>query len=861
MPHALHSPPTSPVAALADQLWFSCPSCKGELKVPVALADTTGACPLCGEKVHIPATSETRGSPTWQGMEEASVADDAGLPADDPEVEGDVPRAFRGDLQFSSGATQPLTSKRGFFDTEVGLPSSEPPLPKVSLMERPHPKKAGNDGFATPLRKFSEPFAAPPPPPVATPPKAQEMAPPPAAPSPVVEAKVESPAIPVVSWEKESGLFKPLRKYPPKQRRRSDALVEALPVRAPVPVPVVPLPPVPAPVPMPVAETWVEKPLLPPPVVVQAPPVPVAPPVYVAPEAFKLVEIPAVVVQAPPALVVSPPPVEPEACVVVEIPSVVVFEEPVTACVEPEPEAMAEPASAVVPEPAQEPVMETLSPAAPPRKSIVLRAVERSVALRRQRESTNPPGWKRISRAQPLPPRQPAAPVIHAGQFAAPEPPVPTREPLPRLAEPKVVLAPPVPLPLVRAKSLAIPAAPVPAREPLPKQVVPQVEVAATVPMTAIAALASPAVAYASPTQEPEQPVHEVVPPPAEEEHLPLRIGGVVIPRYTLIPRGSQLQLWLRRAAVAMLCLLPFVLLSGLYMPYVRRITAWVEEMKRSRISLQDIQQQTTENRNNPSAKGLKKDALAALQQQWTKLTTPEKKPDTGHGSTRPVVFRSSSADLTTSNPETDWPQILLRNYGVFHGHSPMEGGSSFILEASDGSHWIATSAHLLGASGGVEPPVLPGKLVTDLDHWRAHLPDKPDTFAEVEGGRQLMSLITADWLAMRLSSNDAVLPVKPLRLRRSLLRPDETVYIVGLPYGDRTGAAQHVYQGQVTVTSPANPSQFAVLVQAGVDFSGFRGAPILDAEGEVVGVLTDRWSTLLLATRSELLAQLIEGK
>lgn len=310
-----------------------------------------------------------------------------------------------------------------------------------------------------------------------------------------------------------------------------------------------------------------------------------------------------------------------------------------------------------------------------------------------------------------------------------------------------------------------------------------------------------------------------------------------------------------------MLLLSPLVLLSGLYMPYVHRLTAWVGEMKRSRISLQDIQQQTAANRGNPAAQGLKKDALAALRQEWIKLTTSEKKLDAGNATSRPVVFRSSKTEFAASNPEKDWPQILLRNLGVFHGHSSMEGGSSFLLEASDGSHWIATSAHLLGEAGGVEPPLQPGKLVMDLDHWRAHLPDNPDTFAEVEGGRHLMSVITSDWLAMRLSDNDAVLPAKALRLRRTLLLPDETVYIVGLPYNDKTGAAQHIYRGQVTTTSPANPSQFAVLVQAGVDFSGFRGAPILDAEGAVVGVLTDRWSTLLLATRSELLAQLIEGK
>ena len=283
--------------------------------------------------------------------------------------------------------------------------------------------------------------------------------------------------------------------------------------------------------------------------------------------------------------------------------------------------------------------------------------------------------------------------------------------------------------------------------------------------------------------------------------------------------------------------------------------------MKRSRVHLEDIQKQAALNRSSPAAQDFEKDALSALRRKWTQLTTPVPKQAAGAASVHPVIFRSSKTDATGASPETDWPQLLLRNYGAFHGHSPMEGASSFLIEAPDGSHWVATSVHLLGPAGGVEPPVPPGKLVTDLDHWRAHLPDKPDTYAEVVGGRRLMTIITADWLAMKLTSSDAILPVKPLHLRRTLLLPDEPVFLIGLPYDDKTGATQHIYRGQVTTTSPLDPGQFAFVVQEQVDFSGFRGAPILDAEGEVVGVLTDRLSSLLLGTRSELLSQLMDGK
>jgi hypothetical protein len=348
----------------------------------------------------------------------------------------------------------------------------------------------------------------------------------------------------------------------------------------------------------------------------------------------------------------------------------------------------------------------------------------------------------------------------------------------------------------------------------------------------------------------------------SEEIDHQVRIGGVVMPRYTLIPRGSQLTLWGRRAAIVLLILSPFALFSDLYMPHVRRFMAWADEMQRSRVHLDEIQKQMAENRSNPSARGLRKDAVEALRHEWTKLTT---RPKAAEGSAadrplHPVVFRSSRLEPGAANPETDWPQLLLRNFGTFMGHSPMEGASSFILEAPAGSHWIATSVHLLGASGGVEPPVAPGKLPGALHRWRAYLPDRPDSFAEVAGSG-LVSVVTADWLAMKLDATDAMLPVKPLKLRRALLKPDDAVYLVGLPYDDQSGATQHVYKGRLKSATQLDAGQFGFTVEENVDFSGFRGAPIVDEEGDVAGVLTDRSPNLLIGTKAELLAQLLERK
>ncbi len=341
------------------------------------------------------------------------------------------------------------------------------------------------------------------------------------------------------------------------------------------------------------------------------------------------------------------------------------------------------------------------------------------------------------------------------------------------------------------------------------------------------------------------------------------RIGSVVLPKYTVVPRANQLVVWMRRSAIFLLALSPLVWASDLYMPKVWRVVKWLDANRRSRITYADLLVQTQLNRSSPSAQGLRKDATAALEKEWKKFTafSTSKEAPRPAAQARPAVYRMVRTDFSYHSPASAWPQMLLRNIGTFHGHSSMEGASSFLLEAPNGSHWIATSVHLLGSSGGVEPPLKPGRLAAELDRWRACLPDQPGAYAEAVGGNDLVSIITSDWLAMQLPADHPPLPVVPLKLRRTLLSANEEIYLVGLPYDDNTGVTQQVYRGHLIPSNQTKPGQFAFVADANVDFTGFRGAPVLDAEGLVVGVMTDHWADLLVGTRGELLAQLMEAK
>ena len=810
MPASPHIAPKSAVASLSDQLWFSCPSCKGELKVPVELADSTGSCPLCGKKVHIPAKCQKYG-----GGALATSTPTAVSPASaDPELDEPERNCFSADLDFSV-TVDAVAPKKGFFDLDPPpQPKAKPAAPASGTESKPSfllDQKAPANPLDVPLRKFAQ-----------IEPEASQKAPLNPAPelrsAALLEAEVSKKAAPfapvkatqpvelpkaaptkaseppkdkdlgktktlpqevVGPVQLEQGpLFSPIRKYPPKQRRRGvakptepipDAVLASPPAlpgtgvdgtepkrvtteESPnVPEPIEPAPPV---VQAPVAPPVVSTPVAPP--VVQAP---VAPPVVSTPVAPP-------VVQAPVAPPVAQVPVAPPVAQVPVAPPVV--QVPVAAPVVPDP--------------------------APPPSVVPVAAKQEKLAQTHNPNSVTSLSVREVA-CMPIAP----APALNDEWIVVEEPPTATKGPV----QPPSLQPPEVTIPVVIGDT------------------------------------------------------------DYEPEPGPRRIGGVLIASFTHVPRKSQVLLWARRAALFLLFLSPFVAMSDLYMPYVRQIWAAVEEAKASHLTLAEIQQQTAANRHSSAAQGLRKDAEEALRHEWSKFTASMKaQPSASPPQAHLVAFRASRTEAADSNPEKDWPQLLMRNYGTFIGHTPMDGASSFIIESSDGVHWVATSARLLGPSGGVEPPLPPGKMAAALHRWRAFPPDKPDTFAEISGGRGLNCLVTSDWLAMRLPSNDSVLPVKPLHLRRKALKPGEVVYLVGLPYDDQSGATQHVYRGQVTPSTGAlDAGQFAFEVDAAVDFSGFRGAPVLDGESEVVGVLTDRWATGLVGTRAELLVQLIEGK
>jgi len=203
-------------------------------------------------------------------------------------------------------------------------------------------------------------------------------------------------------------------------------------------------------------------------------------------------------------------------------------------------------------------------------------------------------------------------------------------------------------------------------------------------------------------------------------------------------------------------------------------------------------------------------------------------------------VFRSPPAlppEPWAARPPAQWPQIVLTNAATFRGHSGLTGASSFLVRNESGRVFAATANHLLGENGGVVPTVMPDQLSTALISWRMYprtLLDHPVRITGLASSPHPRKNL--DWLLLSIANDGGPLPAAPLTLRAAPVSIGDELYLVGVPYVERS-RAQNVYRCRVTARGYGD--RFRYDVNPPVDIRGFSGAPILDQSGHVAGVMT----------------------
>jgi S1-C subfamily serine protease len=149
----------------------------------------------------------------------------------------------------------------------------------------------------------------------------------------------------------------------------------------------------------------------------------------------------------------------------------------------------------------------------------------------------------------------------------------------------------------------------------------------------------------------------------------------------------------------------------------------------------------------------------------------------------------------------------------------------------------VATALHLIGEAGGVEPPIAVNNLDTVLQSWKVHPRTEPDKAIEADKVAVAgLDRKNADWLVLSTKKPSGALPATALRLRANPVQVGEKVFLIGCPYSE-PNCKQNVYEGKVT--KRAFGDRFQYTLSPPVDLRGFSGAPIVDSQGHVVGVMT----------------------
>ena len=183
--------------------------------------------------------------------------------------------------------------------------------------------------------------------------------------------------------------------------------------------------------------------------------------------------------------------------------------------------------------------------------------------------------------------------------------------------------------------------------------------------------------------------------------------------------------------------------------------------------------------------------------------------------------------------PAVTRTQVVLRNVISFKTGQETAGASAFLLDVR-GRTYAVTVKHMLGEDMGVTPAVKPSQVNTQLKSWLFFV---PGTHSVVARAKQLVTPndnLDIDRIALSLEAGTAAPGISILKLADANPKPGDTLFIMGCLYADES-----CHQTTYRVTYLGSQDGYMVVkpIDAINNFSGFSGAPVVDAEGRAVAL------------------------
>jgi hypothetical protein len=197
--------------------------------------------------------------------------------------------------------------------------------------------------------------------------------------------------------------------------------------------------------------------------------------------------------------------------------------------------------------------------------------------------------------------------------------------------------------------------------------------------------------------------------------------------------------------------------------------------------------------------------------------------------------------------PLEDWPPLVLLQQAEFKEHTPLRAGCVSLIRLPSGQVVALTVAHLLGTPGGVEPGFLASRLCLDRDklatldsqitRWKLFVPGHDEPTVNVLGlfGKPEQFGESCDELLLRVEPVTPTCPVKVLDIRLKPVSIAEPLRVVRYAVTDEK--AQQVTEEGRRIAGLG----FTCELERAADFRATTGAPVLDKDGLLVGVVSGK--------------------